>query len=157
MSELSHSVVLCLALLKNSALSYHSCFFPVFRHLSALIFLPPLSLPACHLFCASFGHNAIGLPFTNQLTLLSPSAFLLPLSLPAPSTCHCVFAFIIFLYSYLFFFVFFSYNFTCFFFCHFQLFLPFPAYSLFSNRVANFRSGSARPSQPIDMQFVAQL
>lgn len=44
-----------------------------------------------------------------------------------------------------------------FFFCHFQLFLPFPAYSLFSNRVANFRFGSARPSQPIDMQFVAQL
>lgn len=156
MSELSHNVVLCLALLKNSALSYHSCLSTSFCSYLSSSFSPSFSLSACHLFCASFGHNAIGLPFTNQLTLLSPSAFLSlsSLSLPAPSNCHCVFAFIIFLYSYLFFFVFFfSFNFTCFFLSTFNSFWLF----LIFKQSCQLSLWFCRPTQPIDMQFVAQL
>lgn len=58
----SVSVFLCLALLK------------ILLYLIILVFFAPstfsLSLSACHLFCAPFD-NAIGLPFTIQLSLLS--------------------------------------------------------------------------------------
>lgn len=73
LSSLFVNVIQCVvSLLKNSPLSYHFWFF-----LLVQLFL---LISACHLFPSSPFDNAIGLPFTIQLTLLcccsspSPSA-----------------------------------------------------------------------------------
>lgn len=73
LSSLFVNVIQCVvSLLKNSPLSYHFWFF-----LLVQLFL---LISACHLFPSSPFDNAIGLPFTFQLTLLcccsspSPSA-----------------------------------------------------------------------------------